>query len=203
MGRSPWWLPWAVYALLAALGAGVSLLYRGAVFTAPPGPRFADDPRVALAVGCCLASIAALVTVRSTRALVARTRWARALHLHLRGLLLGQSSARLLALACASSVAEELFFRAALLPACGLVLSSLVFGVLHVSPRETAFGWMAWATLMGAVFGLLFVWSGNVLAPMLAHAAINYENMQYICSFDPTPLDTRRSAPQSASSRRL
>lgn len=203
MGRSPGWLPWALYLLLAALGAAVSWAYRGAIFAAPPGPRFADDPLTSLLVGYGLAVTAVVLTVRSTRTLVSRTRWARALHVHLRGLLLGNSGPRLLALALASSVAEELFFRAAVLPFCGLLLSSVLFGLLHVSPRETVVGWMTWATLMGAVFGMLFVGSGTLLAPILAHAAINYENMQYICNYDPTPLDTRRSSPQGASSRRL
>jgi uncharacterized protein len=197
------WLPWAVYAVLGALGAGVSWLYRGTVFAAPAGRRFASDPLAAQAIGHLLALIAVVLTVRSTRLLVERTRWAKALHVHLRGLLLGASATRLLALACASSVAEELFFRAALLPWLGLAGSSLLFGLLHVSTRETAVGWMVWAALMGAVFGALYLGSGSLLAPILAHAAINYENMQYICNYDPTLVDTRRAAPHSAPSRRL
>jgi len=203
MGRSPWWLPWAVYGPLAALGAGLSWLSRRSVFSAPAGPRFAEDPSLALAVGLALACGVAWLTVRSTRWLVAHKRWARALHLHLRALLLGASSARLLTLAAASALAEELFFRAALLPWCGLFGSALVFGLLHYSSRETYLPWMLWATLMGMVFGALYVASGSLLVPMLAHAAINYENMQYICNVDPTRADTPRRSPHGVSSRRL
>ena len=109
----------------------------------------------------------------------------------------------MLALACASAVAEELFFRAALLPLCGILLSSLLFGLLHVSPRETFLGWVLWATIMGVVFGGLYVASGTLLAPIIAHAAINFENMQYLCTYDPTSVDTPRVAPQSTSTRQL
>jgi uncharacterized protein len=203
MGRSPWWLPWAVYVVLGGAGVGLAWGHRGAVWSAPAGPRFVQSPLVAQALGLAAALVVVLLTVRSTRLLVARTRWARTLHVYLRGVLLGTSAARLLGLACASAVAEELLFRAALLPMCGLVASSLTFGLLHVSSRETRLGWMFWAALMGLVFGVLYVGSGSLLPPILAHAAINYENMQYICSYDPTPLDTRGPGLQSVGSRRV
>jgi membrane protease YdiL (CAAX protease family) len=46
--------------------------------------------------------------------------------------------------------------------------------------------------VMGALFGVLYEASGTLLAPVLAHALINYENMQYIIHYDPTPLDMDR-----------
>jgi uncharacterized protein len=188
MGRSAWWLPWAVYGPLAALGAGLSWLTRGAVVSAPPGPRFSGSAWAALILGLGLALIVTALTIRGTRWLVARTRWARTLRDSLRSALIGASRSRLLVLAILSALAEELFFRAALMPWLGVAASSLVFGLLHVSARDTYLGWALWASVMGLVFAGLFVGSGSLLAPVLAHATINYENMQYLCSSAPSGL---------------
>ncbi len=188
MGRSAWWLPWAVYGPLAALGAVLSWLTRGAVLSAPPGPRFTSELWSAQLLGLGLALLVTALTIQSTRWLVVHTRWARTLRDSLRSALIGASRSRLLVLALLSAVAEELFFRAALMPWIGVALSSLVFGLLHVSARETYLGWMLWASLMGLIFAGLFVGSGSLLAPVLAHATINYENMQYLCSSAPSGL---------------
>ena len=214
MGRAPWWLPCAVYGPLAALGAGWSWLSRGSVLSAPPAPRFTDEPLSAALIGIALALLVTALTVLATRWLVAKTRWARALHATFRGALYGATSSRLLLLALSSAVAEELFFRAALLPSLargtarsdpwlGLFASALIFGFVHISRGETYLGWALWASLMGIVFGLLFLASGSLLAPIVAHAAINYENMQYVCSYDPTVADSGRSSAQGAPFRRL
>jgi membrane protease YdiL (CAAX protease family) len=185
MGRFPWWLPFLVYGPLGVLGAGLSWWQRGQVLTAPHLPLFAERRGLAQLLGLTLALVVTVVTVASTRWLVARAGWARDLHGTLRGALLGLSSPRLLVLALLSSLAEELLFRAALLPIIGVFASSLLFGALHISSRASYLPWMLWATLMGFVFALLFVGSGALWAPLLAHAAINYENMLYLCSHDP------------------
>lgn len=196
MARSPWWLPWAVYTPLAALGALVSYLSRGAILIAPPSVRFAATARSALAIGLLAAFVVTALTVWSTRILVARARWAQRLYVTLRCALLGTPPARLAVLAGCAAVAEELFFRAALLPYVGVVLSSLLFGLLHVSSRDTYLGWMVWASLMGLVFAGLFLGSGSLLPPIVAHAAINYGNMQYLCRHDPTEADKHAVVPQ-------
>jgi len=142
--------------------------------------------------------------VAATRWLVRHTRWARSLRVTLRSALLGASSRRLLLLALSSSLAEELLFRAALLPSIGVLASSLIFGALHNSAsRDSQLPWMLWATLMGLVFGLLFVASGSLLAPLFAHAAINYENMHYVCSEQPVQTAGTRSDPHGERWRQL
>jgi membrane protease YdiL (CAAX protease family) len=203
MARSAWWVPWAGYGALAALGAGLAWLLHGQVLHAPDGPRFSTDLRLAQLGGLALAALVTLLTVLCTRWLVSHTAWARKLRGTLRAALFGASRQRLLLLALAAAVAEELFFRAALLPWIGVCASSLIFGLLHVSSRDSYLGWMLWASLMGAVFGALFIGSGNLLAPIVAHAAINYENMRYLCSFDPTGIDTRRKSTHGTRVRRL
>lgn len=186
--RSPWWLPWALYGPLGAFGAAIAWLHRGAVITAPMVPgveRLSHEDSHALGLGLAIALALTAATLLATRLLVRGTRWARSLHTSLRSSLLGASNLRLLALASASALAEELFFRAALVPAFGMYASALLFGILHASPRGTYVAWMIWATLMGVAFGALFLTSGSLLPPLLAHALINFGNMHFVCKYDP------------------
>ena len=192
MASGPNWLAWAVYLPMATVAALWAYWTRGAVLSLEAAPWLSPNRGLATGLGIGLGVVVALVTIASTRVLVARTTWARELHLTLRAALLGMSAGRVLTLALLSSISEELLFRAALLPALGLLASSLVFGILHVSPRGTYFAWTLWATLMGFTFGALFLASGSLLAPIVAHALINYENMQYIIHYDPTPVDRSR-----------
>jgi hypothetical protein len=177
---------------MGAIGAAWALASRGAVWSAPGRAYLAPTGSGALLLGLVLALSVALVTIASTRLLVRRTRWARTLHGELRAILMGATFGRIVVWSSLSAIGEELLFRAALQPAIGLVPAALVFGAVHISPRGTGFAWPAWAALMGLVFGELFQASGHLLPCIVAHALINYENMQYICSFDPTPLDIRR-----------
>ena len=72
-----------------------------------------------------------------------------------------------------SGVGEEAFFRGALQPVLGLVLTSLLFGVLHVGPDRRYLIWSLWAVAAGFLFGFLYEWTGGLLAPMTAHVLHN------------------------------
>jgi uncharacterized protein len=72
-----------------------------------------------------------------------------------------------------SGVAEEIFFRGAVQPEFGLVVASLAFGVLHVGPDRRYLVWTVWAVLAGFLYGLLFAWTGGLLAPIVAHVLHN------------------------------
>jgi membrane protease YdiL (CAAX protease family) len=79
---------------------------------------------------------------------------------------------------------EELIFRGALCTllarrlgaALALLLSALVFALAH-APRTAAAGAGGWALLVraldGVTYGLLFLGTGSLWAPVLAHAAKN------------------------------
>jgi uncharacterized protein len=74
-------------------------------------------------------------------------------------------------------LSEELLFRGVMLPSVGLTswglgLSSLCFGLLHLS------GWALWpyalwATLVGLLLGGVAIESGNLLIPVVAHITTN------------------------------
>lgn len=85
----------------------------------------------------------------------------------------GADRANLLLVSVFSGVAEEVFFRGAVQPEFGLVVASLAFGVLHVGPDRRYLVWTVWAVLAGFLFGLLFEWTGGLLAPIVAHVLHN------------------------------
>jgi uncharacterized protein len=69
-------------------------------------------------------------------------------------------------------LSEELFFRGIALPALGLVLSSLLFGVAHLLDRRQ-WPYALWASGVGVLLGLAMLWSQNLLVPIVAHVTTN------------------------------
>ena len=74
-------------------------------------------------------------------------------------------------------LSEELLFRGVMLPALGfdilaLVITSLCFGVLHLSSIEQ-WPYAIWATVVGLVLGYSAIASGNLLVPIVAHIVTN------------------------------
>lgn len=75
-------------------------------------------------------------------------------------------------------LSEELLFRGIMLPAWGLnvtavILSSLVFGLLHLSGLQQ-WPYVAWATVVGFVLGYSALLTGNLLVPIVAHILTNF-----------------------------
>ncbi len=156
-----------------------------------------EEPLASLLAGLLLAGL----TVASTRLLIERTRWAKALRVELRASVEGGRSSELWLLAVASGVAEELLFRGALLPWIGLAASSLVFGAFHFVPTRTLAPWALWATLMGLLLGLVYEETGSLVGPIVAHAAINAVNLHRVARFDPA-LDPSAPLPSLVPKRR-
>lgn len=151
---------------------------------------------VSLALGVALA----LVVIVGTRQLVRKTRWARELHSSLRGVIGPLSSRHILLFALLSGIAEELFFRGALLPVAGFWASSLIFGLLHVGPSRRFLPWTGWAIAMGLAFGAIFLATGELIGCLVAHIWINYENMHFLEAHDPRERTRpRRTTPDDPS----
>ncbi|AIE73906.1 hypothetical protein D082_13780 [Synechocystis sp. PCC 6714] len=86
--------------------------------------------------------------------------------------------ADLLWLGLLPGLSEELLFRGVMLSALGggvlaVVVSSLVFGVLHLSSTEQ-WPYVVWATVVGLVLGYGAIASGNLLVPIVAHILTNW-----------------------------
>ena len=72
-----------------------------------------------------------------------------------------------------SGVGEEAFFRGAVQQEFGLVVASVLFGLVHMGPDRRYLVWTLWAVVAGFVFGALYEATGGLLAPVLAHGAHN------------------------------
>ncbi len=74
-------------------------------------------------------------------------------------------------------LSEDLLFRGVMLPALGLditavVVSSIVFGVLHLSGVQQ-WPYVIWATVVGLALGYSALLSGNLVIPIVAHILTN------------------------------
>lgn len=97
---------------------------------------------------------------------------------HFAGLLAGLEPGRAVALAALSGFAEELFFRGAVQGQWGLLAASILFGLLHTGPGAPFRIWTLFATVAGLALGGLALWSGNLLAPIVAHFVLNAVNLR-------------------------
>ena len=85
----------------------------------------------------------------------------------------------LVLIAAAAGIGEEILFRGALQPEVGLIWSSVIFGGLHTSSRETlAFG--VWAMFMGYGLGFLAAGTNGLLAPTVAHGVYDAVAIGYL-----------------------
>ena len=74
-------------------------------------------------------------------------------------------------------LSEELLFRGVMLPALGLnltavVISSLLFGILHLS-GSGQWPYVVWATIIGFALGYCALITGNLVVPVVAHIITN------------------------------
>ncbi len=176
------------YAAVLAVCAGVAVWLgkNPLVTTAWIGATGAASAMLSLGLGAMLAAL----TLAATRVIMRRAAWARALHSDLRPVVRNADDATLFALAVASGVGEEILFRGLLVPALGVVASSLLFGVVHQVRGRGRWGWMAWATAMGLLFAIVFELTGSLLGPIVAHVAINAVNLRALRDVEPeTPVD--------------
>ena len=160
--------------LLIAIGVG-AFRHHPNVFVLA-GDR---DPRLAF-VGAPVGLVLGLVAVLLTRFITHRLDWARALHQEFHALVHGLGAREILLLALTSSVAEEAFFRGALMPFTGLWLQALVFAAMHFRPRPRFYPWTLMSFVVGLGFGALAQALGDLSAPIVAHFTINLLNLSYI-----------------------
>lgn len=168
----------AAVAVIWRVGFHGELILYASEADAARGLALGRDLLVGLATGGFVVLASNLAT--------ARTRWGEELA-HAMGAALGSiSTPNAVLLALASGLAEEMLFRGALQPRVGLVVASLIFGCVHFVPRRVFLPWTFFAVLVGGLFGWLFLWTGNLVAPVVAHILINAINL---------PLLVRRYGP--------
>jgi membrane protease YdiL (CAAX protease family) len=160
-----------------------------------PGPnptlkRFALE----IGLGVAVALVLVLVTYVLARTLKPFTVLAKEFRA-----ILGHLSRRdIMWIASLSGAAEEVVFRGTLQPwlgglwgpAAGLIVTSLVFGLLHYVPDKAFLPWTIFATVVGFICGGLFLAFGSVVTPIVTHTLLNAINLELIVNGD------RREAPE-------
>lgn len=158
---------------IAAVLSGGSLLFADAGAKAR-GISWTRD--IGLGLG-----IAAVVVVASAE-LTRRAAWARELAIAFATVLGPLGWRHSLVLAAASGIAEEALFRGLLQPWLGYALTSVVFGAIHFVPRREFLPWTLFSIAAGFLLGGLFIVTGNLVAPVVAHAGINAVNLRLLGS---------------------
>jgi membrane protease YdiL (CAAX protease family) len=105
----------------------------------------------------------------------------------LRPILGNWSVLQLFAISLVAGISEEAFFRGAIQGSLSdrvgmslaLVLASLLFGAAHLITWTYAII----AALIGAYLGLLWIWTGNLLTPMVTHAVYDFAALVYFFRF--------------------
>jgi membrane protease YdiL (CAAX protease family) len=173
-------LTYAVFGILAAITAS---LWGHDPWTTLPLLEISGP--FAMGTSVVMGALLAGATIALSRVAVRRHAWARALHADLRPAVHGATGPAIVMMALASGVGEELVFRGLLVPHVGVLASSLAFGLLHQVRGRARWAWCAWATGMGAAFAAIFVLTGSLAGPVLAHVAINLVNLRYLRDHDP------------------
>lgn len=83
-----------------------------------------------------------------------------------------------------AGIGEEVLFRGYLLhhgvawfgAPVGLILSSLLFGLVHA----ISFAYVLFATALGLALGMLYLWSGNLVVPIVAHGVYDVVALFYL-----------------------
>lgn len=162
--------------LLAAALAWAWLAGRSLMWATDAAAQRGISPQVDIGAGLLAAAIVVLLSRQLTQRTHVGDQLARSLRAVLGPLSLGECWL----LALVSGIAEEAFFRGALQPQVGLLAASLLFGAAHFVPRRELLLWAVFSVAAGLLLGWLFDATGNLVAPIVAHAGINGVNLRHL-----------------------
>jgi membrane protease YdiL (CAAX protease family) len=163
------------YGILFAVALAWSIWSGRSLFYASPA---AAEKGVAPLLDIGLGLVLAAATIALSRRITERTRWGDAMGRSLADLLGERSVRDCVVLAIVSGVAEEAFFRGALQTALGWLPASLIFGLVHFAPKRELLPWTGFALCAGLLLGAVFEFTGNLVAPVVAHVGINAVNLR-------------------------
>jgi len=76
-------------------------------------------------------------------------------------------------LSLVTSVGEELLFRGAIQPFAGILLTSVLFGMLHMGHKGIVSAWSVWAFIAGYLLGWMYEETSSMWPPIIAHFGVN------------------------------
>ena len=164
-----------IYGAMLAAAILWSLLSSASIFY-----PFPDAQRgvAALLLDVLAGAAVAAVVIGLSDAITRRTRWGERMARELIALIGKRSVRDCIVLGMASGVAEEVFFRGAMQPHLGLVATSLIFGMVHLTPKRDLLPWAGFALCAGFLLGELYVVTESLVAPITAHVGINVVNLR-------------------------
>src|SRR5262245_49805834 len=163
-------------ALFGAALVWARLAERSLLFASVEAAARGVAPLRDAAAGALAGLLVVLLSGWLTRATRLGERLARAL-----AQLLGRrTTGECVALALVSGIGEEAFFRGAMQPALGLLWTSVCFALAHFAPRRDLWPWTAFSLAAGLLLGALFEATGNLVAPIVAHATVNAVNLRLL-----------------------
>lgn len=66
----------------------------------------------------------------------------------------------------------------------GLGLGLLIVFLSHIGPRRRHLPWTVGSFVAGVLFSQLFLWSGDLTGPVIAHFTVNVLNLRHVASHD-------------------
>jgi membrane protease YdiL (CAAX protease family) len=76
-------------------------------------------------------------------------------------------------LALISAVAEEIMFRGGIQPFAGVIITSVLFGLMHLGPDGRLSSWSVWAMIAGLLLGWTYDCTKSLWPAMIAHFCVN------------------------------
>lgn len=76
-------------------------------------------------------------------------------------------------LSLVTSIGEELMFRGAIQPVAGILLTSVLFGMLHMGHKGLISAWSIWAFIAGYLLGWMYEETTSMWPPIIAHFGVN------------------------------
>ena len=174
-----------LYSFMAAFSFAWAFIREDLDIFNHPEPPYAFPWHAGLWGGLMAGVVFGCIIVWLSKLVVRRTTWARKLLVEMKSILGRLTWTESLFLAALSALCEEILFRGILQAHLGLVLSSLIFGLAHLPRNRTLIPWTIQATLLGFCLGLLFLYTGNLIAPVAAHFVINFRNLNFIRKYPP------------------
>lgn len=157
------------YSLMGGIACAIAWARRGQL------PIVLPDRELATALTSASVGLGVAVLVHGASEILERVfEWARTLRAGMQRMIGELTLGRAAIYAFFSAVGEELLFRGLLLAEFGLVISSVLFGAMHIGPDRSYLPWTLMATLTGFLFGGITLYTGDITAAVLAHMTINY-----------------------------
>jgi membrane protease YdiL (CAAX protease family) len=173
------------YAVVGAVGLAIAALRSQPNVFVCESLRLGGDPWMGHVASLAGGLALAVAIIAATRYFVRNTAWASSLHEDLRPMARALGEGAIVPVALASSVGEEMLFRGALTPWLGVVVSSVLFGLLHQMRGRSRLSWVAFATVVGLLLAGLFRATGSLVGPIVAHALINGVNLRFLIHHAP------------------